>query len=414
VGGLVLLGLGLAGWRAAAEVGRWRDFRAAQASLGAGDIAGARERLGRCLKAWPDDAEVHFLAARAARRDGDLASASRELDAAARLQWVPEAIDLERALLAAQRGDLHSVETPLQSWLAHGHPDRELILEILTPIYYKDFRLAEAGECARLWTEARPDSSRAWGLLGEIEERLHHKDAALDAFRHAVAGNPADASARVGLGRLLLDTHQPREAAEHFTEALRLKPTAAARLGLARCRIEQRQFGEANELLDGLLAADPSDAAVLRQRGRLELERDQPARAEPWLRKADARDPFDPDLLFDLSRCLAAQDKKEEADKVVERMKRCEADLARANELTQQFLRKPRDVGLRLQLAEILAHNGKPREAARWLEAALRDEPADAATRRKLADYYEAAGDRRLAELHRRLAAAPPAPPTGP
>ena len=413
VSGLVLSALGLAGWKAAAEVGRWRDFRAARLSLDAGDFTDARERLGRCLRAWPDDAEAHFLAARAARRAGDLAEATRELDAATKLRWVPEALDVERALLTVQRGDLRAVENVLENWLAAGHPEGDLILEVLAPAYYANFQLNEAAEATRRWVELRPNSATAWTLRGEVLERVRNKDLALEAYRHAAEVAPDDAAARVHLGKLLLDKHRTEEAAGHFEEAPRLpaKPglKAEARLGLARCHAEAGRFDEAQALLDGLLADAPDDPAALRQRGRLELERERPAAAEPYLRKADARTPNDPDLLFDLSRCLGQQGKKEEADKTLARLKRCEEDLARLNELTQKLLQSPHDKELRVGMAEVLARNGQGRDGARWLEAVLHDDPGYAPAHRKLADYYAAAGDARLADIHRRLADAPPA-----
>src|SRR5262245_7885764 len=114
--GLVLLtlaalgGAGFGGARLARHVGAEAHYRAARRHLEQADraqrrvhLACAREELARCLDIWPHSAEVHFLAARTARRQGDYADAARQLGLAGKLGWVEEALGVERALLAAQR-----------------------------------------------------------------------------------------------------------------------------------------------------------------------------------------------------------------------------------------------------------------------------------------------------------------------
>src|SRR4051812_14401482 len=98
LGTLLLVGGGFGAWRVVEHFRAVGQFRAAQAALEADNVEAAREHLDRCLKAWPGSAEVHFLAARAARRGGDLPNALRRLDAAEKLQFMPEAIALERKL----------------------------------------------------------------------------------------------------------------------------------------------------------------------------------------------------------------------------------------------------------------------------------------------------------------------------
>src|SRR5262245_14764030 len=70
---LLLIALGLA----TAAVNGWAEyhFRAAQADLDRLHFLDARRHLDQCLKVWPHSARVNFLAARTARRLGDLESA---------------------------------------------------------------------------------------------------------------------------------------------------------------------------------------------------------------------------------------------------------------------------------------------------------------------------------------------------
>src|SRR5262245_26068720 len=108
---LSLLAMVLAGgWRVARELRASWHWRAAQTALERDDFEAARGHLAACLKAWPGSAETHFLAARTARREGNLKEARRELGEAAGRGWAPEALDLERALLRVQSGELAPVE----------------------------------------------------------------------------------------------------------------------------------------------------------------------------------------------------------------------------------------------------------------------------------------------------------------
>src|SRR5262249_37216631 len=144
----------------------------------------------QCLKVWPGSAETHFLAAQAARRGGALGAAQRELAEAARLDWVPEALELERALLRAQAGELAAAEKDLPGCLAEDHAEAELVVEVLAPAYLAQFDLARARVCADRWVELRPDSARAWWCRGDILERQRRKREAVAAYREAVAVDP--------------------------------------------------------------------------------------------------------------------------------------------------------------------------------------------------------------------------------
>src|SRR5207248_2750461 len=105
---LALVGVGayVAGWNQWARY----HFRAADRAADRGDFARARAHLALCLEVWPGDAETYYQAARAARRGGDFPDAERQLARCEELSWPAEAVELERALARAQRGDLIRVE----------------------------------------------------------------------------------------------------------------------------------------------------------------------------------------------------------------------------------------------------------------------------------------------------------------
>src|SRR4051812_44330066 len=77
---VVLLGLvGYLAWLGGCRLwARWQRARAEQA-LAEYDFAEARQRLARAVRARPHDPALRLLAARTARRDGDLDAAEEEL-----------------------------------------------------------------------------------------------------------------------------------------------------------------------------------------------------------------------------------------------------------------------------------------------------------------------------------------------
>jgi tetratricopeptide (TPR) repeat protein len=125
------------------------------------NLTHARDELTHCRRMSPDNARFHFLAARTARRLDDNDEAERLLDRAAQLGWVKEAIDLERALAQAQRGDLRPIEGVLVSFVARDHPEKARILEALSRGYLATYRLHRALACLDSWLEFQPDNTQA-------------------------------------------------------------------------------------------------------------------------------------------------------------------------------------------------------------------------------------------------------------
>jgi tetratricopeptide (TPR) repeat protein len=413
-----LAGIGFGAWRIFVEAQASSDLREGRAALERDDFTSARDRLNRCLKTWPDSAEAHFLSARAARRAGDLAAAGRELNAAEKYAWVPEAIDLERALLAAQIGNLANVENYLVHCVDNGHPDTPLILDVLVPLYIQNYRLLEAQAYLQKWVQQKPDAVRAWYLLGDVDERLQLPKDAADAYAEAVNRDPDQHEARLHLAKVLVDLHRAAEAQPHFEEILRTTPRdREARLGLARCHLELGRGGSTRVLLDELLqeqAKDPTArqqlayAETLAERGRLELEAGHASAAERWLRQAVDTRPYEVPFLYLLLRCLKQGGKDAEAAALDVKLQECEKSLNRLRELTKAIAQSPHDAELRYEAGVIFLNHGQEREGLRWLESALRADPLHTPTHKQLADYYEQAGQKERATQHRTLATTPP------
>jgi tetratricopeptide (TPR) repeat protein len=355
----------------------------------------ARDELIHCRRLCPDSARFHFLAARTARRLDNNDEAERLLDRAALLGWVKEAIDLERALAQAERGDLKPIDRVLVSFVARDHPDKVLILEALSRGYMATYRLHRALACLDSWLEFQPDNSRALLWRGQTRLLLGSTDDALADYRRVVEVDPEDEEGCHKLAESLLSSHHVGEALPYFLRWQQRQPNdPEALFGLARCQEELSRTDEALSVLDRLLLTEPRHAAALALRGRLALTAGRTIEAESWLRKSVALAPRERAAVFNLYRCLLAQDRQDEASEYLGTLDDIDADLARLEHLKRTIQKAPHDASLRCEMGRILLRNHQQREALRWLASALKEDPHHAEAQAELADYYRQAGNR--------------------
>jgi tetratricopeptide (TPR) repeat protein len=100
------------------------------------------------------------------------------------------------------------------------------------------------------------------------------------------------------------------------------------------------QLDEARRILDELLDADPKLLPALIERGKVELDAQQPQQAEQWLRRAEALAPHNMDVLLALSRTLRLTGNTAEAQKYQERYREVEALLRQHADSVIDNLRK--------------------------------------------------------------------------
>jgi predicted Zn-dependent protease len=395
-------GIYIAGW------GLWAEyhFAAAQRAVERRAFAQAQQHFAAYLDVRPRSAEGHFLAGRTARRAGAADAATTHLDQAQELGWVPQAIDLERALLLAQRGDLARVERNLLIAIHHNHADTLLILEALVQGYLRTYRLSDALQYLDLWLEREPNNVQAHLWRGQVKERRNSLGEAVAAYRRAVELEPANDSARLALAQALVRSDQVEAAVEHFESLHQRQPeNPEVLLGLAACRRGVGKTEEARQQLDALLAAHPRHVAALIERGKLALQTGQPAEAEDWLRKAVALAPFDRDASYNLYQCLIQRGRREEAQQLLTKVEKMEADFQQLADVTKRISASPNDPALRHEAGVILLRNGQDQEGLRWLVSALQEAPNHRETHQTLVEYYERTGQSSLAAQHRQALA---------
>lgn len=399
---LALALVGVVGWQVWVHVSAWNALKEGRAALARDDPESARPHLARCLETWPQSAEANFLAAQAARRCGDLSAAEKHLKVAAQFGYGADDIEVEYALIKAESGHFAEAESALLHHLQNGHREGPQILEVIVPVYMAQFQWSKVDALGAKWIELRPESAKAWKTYAEIQERLRKTNAAVDALRRVVELAPEDRKARLDLARLLLETRQsPDEAAKHAEWAVQADPRdATALVQLAACREAQSRTEEAIAILDRVIAEFPPNSTAYHIRGRMELSRNAEA-ALPFLRRAAELDRSNPDVLYSLFLCLQRAGTPEQAAEAEKQWRRSFDDLRRARELGRLISASPHDPELRREMGELFLRNGRDAEGLRWLESALRENPAHIPTHRVLAEYYDRIGQPERAGYHR-------------
>lgn len=404
-----------------------------------GKAAEAAEIVDHGLKAAPDDPALLWALANLRARAGRRAEAIELLERG--LARRPRADEL-----AVLRADLLLDDGKLAE--AEGHVE-QLHRDGVAPALENYLRGRLAVERGR-WAEATPLLEQAhaelgprspWAgrvnvLLGACYRRLGEPVRTLAAFRRATQAEPGWATARLGLGAVLLDAGRPDEAAAELDAVAGTGTpppeywTLLARARLARTLrqpVEQRQWSEVEDALARAPARDAIEVALLEAEMRaaradlagaravLEAARAKhPQAAAPWCALAElarraSHDGVAERLLADAEKVLG--------DRAEIRLARCRLWAARGLDEDRRKLRtlseglhKLRfdDRGtVRRALAEAWQQLGEPAEAARQWQALADERPDDVRSRAALLDLAIAQGRgeearRLLAEVRRR------------
>jgi tetratricopeptide (TPR) repeat protein len=401
---LTLIGLGL-GLGTVQLVGLYH-LRAARLALEKYHSDEAQEHLLVCLQMWPHHGEALFLAARAARRLGTLEEAEFFLDQAEQVREQNKDVVLERVLLQVQRGEVDRLGAYCRALVDRDHPATPLVLEALVRGFINQYRLQEADACLQLWDKRQPDNPQAAFLRGLKYEQQTRPSEAVVGYRHAVELDPGYNDARLRLSGLLLVIGQGAEALPHLEYLQKRKPNNPQVLVyLARCKGMLGQQAEAERLLDDLLARQPTFAPALTERGTLAVRAGQLEEGERWLRQASKLDPGDLPLHYQLYQCLERLGKSEEAQELQPRLKQIEDDIHRIQDIVgSEMQQNPHDAELHYEAGMISLRAGAPKEALRWLQSALRENPRHLGAHKALATYYQKIGESARALQHQEQA----------
>jgi tetratricopeptide (TPR) repeat protein len=401
---LIAFGLGLGG----AQLWAASHFRAARRALAAYHVGEAGDHLKDCLKVWPDDPDVLFLAARAARCGGLFDPADEFLTRYQDLRGRDDGVVLERALLTAERGNVDDVLKFCKAQVEANHPATPLILEAVARgcLRTDTYRLADADWAVKTWLGREPDNPMALLLSGRLDHERYADAASAAAFRRVLEIDPEMDEARDRLTLLLLEINQPAEAVPHLEYLRRRRPgDPGFAVRLAKCQHLMGKEDEATSLLDDVIAHQPDFTPALAARGKMALEAGDYERAEPLLRRAHEHSRGDVSLLDQLRKCLDQSGKADEAREVQAELAQVKADVERLDLLvTQDIQKNPNNIDAQYEAGTILLRIGNYDEGVRRLEVVTRLAPRHVKAHEALADFYRRVGESLKAAKHERQA----------
>ncbi len=366
----------------------------AEAELTARDYETAQKLLEEFLYLYPNHAHARLLAARTARKLKNYASAWEHLRQTGDSPRYREGADIEQHLLSLQKGD----ESGIEFLRTRASQEDDLALVILEPLIQLDldqYRLRQAMRGLAVLLKHRPTDLHALLARGFLWERFLNFSDAVEDYRKAVASHPTSEPARLKLAAALLIVGTPNEALEQYQWLAERKPKhPAVLLGLAKCSRLLGQTDVAKDHAKHLLEIAPNDGEGLWEMGQLHLDAGLARDAEPWLRKAAAKVPFDRRIQYSMYRCLLALDRGEEAKRLDERIKQLDADLRQLDKIRNQVLERPNDPNLRAEGGILFLRNGEREEGVRWLRRAVHLDPNHTQARRALADLDSPSSNR--------------------
>ncbi|MBL8813275.1 MAG: tetratricopeptide repeat protein [Planctomycetaceae bacterium] len=305
---------------------RWKSQ--AELALRWGRIKESRGHLNRCLNLFPNDGSALLIAARAAERDHDAASANRFLERAA--LTLPDDVALERTLFRMRQGDLGDAAGMLDGIESQlDDPQSSIILDAIIEGALQSSQTAIAERALSFWDKTLKDDwavAQALAWKGELAFRQGMPDVALQQLRAAVNAAPANDQTRLRLAEVLLQ-YGPQEAKTHLEYLDKKSPEQREiQIRLASCHRELGEYDEATTILDELLQKSDRDLAAMIERGRVALDLQDLHEAERWFRRAEALAPDHREVILGLVRCLQLAGKPSDAQTYRNKMAQLDAN----------------------------------------------------------------------------------------
>lgn len=177
----------------------------------------------------------------------------------------PPSSEIERefkaAMSAQDKGDLETAKTKLLS-LHRRHPGIFAVDESLGLVFVAQERYADALPYLQAAVHEQPGSDVAHANLGAAYFKLHRNQDALRELQRAEQIDPRNVATQQGLGEIYLEEGKPRQAADAFAAALKLKPDDAdLQLNHATALVASGELDSAEQEIAAIPGADTNAAA---------------------------------------------------------------------------------------------------------------------------------------------------------
>jgi predicted Zn-dependent protease len=356
------------------------------------------ELIQPALQKKPDDAELLTLRAAARVQKKDMADA--RADAARAVELDPANEDAVSALAGIYVADkengkaqtllIDAVQripstvnlrlTLAQVYSMEGRPEdvERMLLDIvrlqptdaahrirLAQFYVRQNQLDAAERALREGIRSTPDNRDLKLSLVDFLAAQRAPGTAETELKSMIAADPHDVELKFALAKFYVGAHDPDRAEKIYREVIDAEKLDAAGIAardrLASLRAQREDFTGTQQLIDEVLAKSPRDNDALILRGDIELAKKDPKAAIVDLRTVLRDQPNSVGVLRTLARAHLANGEPAIAEETMRRA-------LDAN---------PKDPGVRLDLAQLLAQLGKADQAKRLLADLVRDQPGN-------------------------------------
>ncbi len=300
------------------------------------------------------------------------------------LEKLPESVDLRQILAHVYllTGENNLAEEQLLK-LVQLKP-KQLVPRFQLAAFYADARrLDDAEHSLKAATTALPESDEAKLAYADFLATNRSLARGEAALKELIAQEPRNYRLHLRLGALQQGAGRTEEAVATYRAIIAKDPTGAngvaARNRIAAIDTAAGRYDDALALLAEALKNNPRDADALTMRGNIELERGDAVGAIADLRAVLRDQPKAIPVLRTLARAHLANH---------------ETTLAEEN-LRNALAAAPADLGVRVDLGELLTRSGRAAEALTLLEATVKAVPdaSGAAARTALVEAYMAKPD---------------------
>jgi tetratricopeptide (TPR) repeat protein len=334
----------------------------AAAAVQAKDLDGALGFAEHAVKLAPtsDDAVAVLAGIYTARQEPEKARALLERA----IKDIPDTVDLRLALaqLDATLGQDAQVEALLLD-LVRIKPDEQAQRLRLAQFYARSNHLDEAEKVLRDAVKALPAERNLKIALIDFLTARRSRAAATEELNTMIAGSPKDYELKFAQARFYEQGNEMPQAQAVYrqviTQAGSEPAGMTARNRLATLLVQTKDVAGAERLIAEVLAKTPRDNDALILRGNLELS------------KNDAKD-----AIVDLRAVLRDQPNATAVMRTLARAHLANGEPALAEETMRRAVDgSPKDVGARLDLAQLLAQLGKPEQAKPLLDELVKQQP---------------------------------------
>jgi len=280
------------------------------------------------------------------------------------IKKIPATVDLRIALAQLYASQNQRPETEqLLIDLVRLRPAERAHRIRLAQFYARSSQLNAAERALRDGVKAIPaDRDMKFALIEFLNSRRGHEIAERE-LKSMIAADPSNIEIKFALGKFHESNGQPAKAEAVYQEVIDQQRLEAAGLTardrLASLRAQRGEVADVAKLIGEVLAKSPRDNDALILRGNLALAKKDPKSAIADLRAVLRDQPNSVPVLRTLARAHLANGEPEIAEETMRRA--LDAD--------------PKDPELRLDLAQLLAQQGKPDQAKPIVADLVRDRP---------------------------------------